>query len=385
MDSASFYNMAKNYADKLKNEKPDLSSTACLCLIITDTQEIFSGVTGVGITEGNVEEVSAQYNAVASMIVSKNVKAKQMLIINITDYRIITPDDTDLNLLFRASSENGSCEVIIAVDQTKTALQLISSSTSVSEEFLNTSFDEPDETSENLGTPAEFVNGFEFDESNPFAAEPDTSAESTENTDNSPPKFLYNQPDPNQLPPYQGYPQGYPPPQGYPAGYPQGYPTGYPQGYPAGYPQQGYPPQGAYIPPQGAYIPPQSAYIPQGYPQQGGSAYMNHGGSAYMNQGGYPTAAPAGSIYQPQQGGSRYGGQSQMASSDYIGDGGSSFKNRLDKFLDDEEEDETEIELDEEIAEEAAPAAGSKAKFDRKAMLKEMKEKKKEVKLKNKF
>ncbi len=373
MDNNSFYNMAKNYADKLKAEKPNISSTACLCLVITDTQEIFSGVTGVGITEGNVEEVSAQYNAIASMIVSKNVKAKQMLIIDIMDYRVITPGDSDLNLLFRASSENGSCEVMIAVDQTQTALQLISSSTSVSEDFLNTSFDEPDEKAENLGTPAEFVNGFEFDETNPFAAEPAPNNDGSEDkSNNSPPKFLYSQPDPNQPPPYQGYPQGYPPPQGYPQGYPppQGY-QGYP-GYPQGYPQQGYqgyPPQGAYIPPQqAAYVPPQGAYIPpQGYPPQQGSAYVNQG---------YP-----GSVYQPQQN-SHYGNQSQLASN-YIGDGGSSFKNRLDKFLDDIDEEEEISETEQEETTETP--ADTNARSKKKEMLKELKEKKKEAKLKNKF
>ena len=58
MEIGSLYNTAKNFAETVKHSRPELASyDACLCLIVADSGDIYSGVSTVSINEGTVEEV----------------------------------------------------------------------------------------------------------------------------------------------------------------------------------------------------------------------------------------------------------------------------------------------------------------------------------------
>ena len=80
MELKQLYETAKEYADKIKQEKPNLvlGSGAYLCLIVTDSDKIVSGVTGVRVNEGAVETVPAEYHTVGSLKVEFGAKAKQL-------------------------------------------------------------------------------------------------------------------------------------------------------------------------------------------------------------------------------------------------------------------------------------------------------------------
>ena len=346
MEIGSLYNTAKNFAETLKQKRPELTQyDACLCLIIADTGDIFSGVSTVSINEGAVEDVSAAKVAVMSIVTAKHVIAKQLIVISLDDYSYFRPDDEALGILVNSSVDNSSCEVVLSPDEAVSAASLVPASEAP--DFLS-GYDEAE-----LGAPAEFASSIDVDSANPFNNE-------TGNQDGAP-NSLYEHPEeaqqqgasgfpninPNQQ---QGYPQGYPqqggfPQQGYPqhGGYPQqggcpqqGYPQqGYPQGYPQqGYPQQGYPQQGY---PQGY---PQQGYPQQGYPQQG-----------YPQQGGFPQGMNAAPYRQGYSGPSVHGSsvirnngmyqQSQSVSVTLTSKPGgeSAFKKRLNNFLGDDDTD----------------------------------------------
>ena len=348
MEIGSLYNTAKNFAETLKQKRPELTQyDANLCLIIADTGDIYSGVSTVSINEGAVEDVSAEKIAVMSIATAKHVIAKQLIVISLDDFIYIRPEDEALGILVNSSVDNSSCEIVLSPEEAVSAASLVPASEAP--DFLS-GYDEAE-----LGAPAEFANSIDVDSANPFNNE-------TGNQEGVP-NSLYEHPEeaqmqgasgfPNINPNQQhGYPHGYPqqgyPQQGYPqqGGFPQqGYPQqGYPQqGYPqqGGFPQQGYPQQGGF--PQQGY--PQQGYPQQGYPQQG---YPQQG---YPQQGGFPQGMNAAPYRQGYTGHSVHGGAAPIRNSVYQQSqsvsvtltskpgGESAFKKRLNSFLDTDDDD----------------------------------------------
>ena len=373
MEIGSLYNTAKNFAETLKQKRPELTQyDACLCLIIADTGDIFSGVSTVSINEGAVEDVSAAKIAIMSIVTTKNVIAKQLIVISLDDYSYFVPDNAALSILVNSSVDNSSCQIVVSPDEMVSAATLVPADEVP--DFLS-GYDE--EVVEELGAPAEYAESINVDTANPFNSE---SAE-----EDSSPNSLYEHPEdaqqqgasgfPNltaaqnpqgfaqqqgRFPQQQGYPQqGYPqqgfPQQGYPqqggfpqqgysqqGGFPQqgGYPQhgGYPQqGYPqqGGFPQQGYPQQGGFpqqgYPQQGGFpqqgFPQQGGYPQQGFPQQGGMNAAPYR-QAYNGQSLHTTSATRNSLYQQNN--------SVSAALTAKPDGESAFKKRLNSFFDDD-------------------------------------------------
>ncbi len=175
MEIGAFYGTAKKYAEKIKKEKPAYASEkgSSLCMIMGDNQEIYSGITSINIFEGNVSAVHSERAAITSLITAgKNVKAKQMVIVAFEDMSIQTPCEECLEFLIHADADNGQCEVVLADNKSETALKLKSKTTGVTEEFLSEKEEDKQNKNSALGAPAEFVSGFEFDESNPFYEPP---------------------------------------------------------------------------------------------------------------------------------------------------------------------------------------------------------------------
>ena len=351
MDISTLYSTAKNFADILKQSKPNFTADpdSNICLIVADDQEIYTGVTSVTVnSEGVPNVLSAEYNA-ALLMNAANAKAVQMIIISFEDHSFFEPDEKTLKYLMHASVENGSCDVVMSPEESEKAASMLPESS-------NDFFSGFDDAPAAVGAPADFASGFDVDSANPFNAAPPQS-----NAENAP-QSLYSQPAEAQQMgasgfqnPYAnqgGYPQqpgGYPQqPGGYPqqpGGYPQ-QPGGYPQ-QPSGYPQQpsGYPQQPGGYPQQPGGYPQQPGGYPQqpgGYPQQNGRFpqanpyYAGGGTSAYQNNP--QNAAPYRQLYDGHSthiGGAAPVHSAYQGTSSVImpGASGGAFKNRLKKFL----------------------------------------------------
>ena len=399
MEINALYETAKYFAGMIKQSYPHLEadSDACLALIVADSGDVYTGVTGITINEGNPVSLPAEEIAAMTLITAGKV-ARQMVIITIEDYSFCEPSEATLRMLVNSTPENGSCQVVLSLDEAVASASLIPNS---AEDFMSGYDDDlsapeqpapaagaPSEAApeaaapamdgvdtSSLAAPAEFVSGFDIDETNPFATSGGASSEV---------KSFYDQPSDAQQQGVSGFNNPYaagPNGENMPQGYPQ--PGMYPQG---GYPQQGFPQQEGY--PQQGY--PQPGYPQQGYPQQG---YPQQG---YPQQGGYPQAAPFGggaahgSVYQPNgfpqaapygtgghssayQHGSVYGGNGDQARSVMLSNGdGGAFKKRLSSFLDDDD-----------------TGAGGGENLSKEEMLKQAKQRKKVAKanvgFKNKF
>ena len=357
MEIGALYDTAKNFANLIKEAEPYYATAddACLCLIVADNGDIFSGVTSTQINNGTPAPLAAEKIAAMS-VVSAGVVAKQLIVVYFDEFAFAQPSEDALSLLVSSKVENGACQVILSPEETQTAASLIPN---VAEDFMKGyDFDSTDEAAQQpaaaqppvntLGSAAEFSNGFDVDENNPFYAAPSPEARQAAQNKGADPRFLYEQPTEPPMGggyPQQGYPQQGYPQQGYPQqGYPQqGYPQqGYPQqGYPQqGYPQQGYPQQGY---PQQGY--PQQGYPQQGYPQQGypqANPYNAGGGHASVyQQQGFPQANP----YNQGTHGSAYMQTSRSVPINSVsagsviltsGSAGGAFKKRLSTYLDDD-------------------------------------------------
>ena len=406
MEIGAFYNTARAFADKVKQEKPNYTEGAdsAICLIMSDKQEIFSGVTSVKFAEGGVAELHAEEAAISAMLTAHETIAVQMITVDFANGNILQPCKQCLELLTGVNENNNNCQIAVSAEEAVAAMVLKNqgSQTSMADDFMS-GFDVEGSSSSaapELGSPADFSAGFEVDESNPFfeadsgESAPEVVAFAGSGTSSQPQPFgnQMNRGFSPNMPQQSGF--GRMPQQGYPQqGYPQqGYPQqGYPQqGYPQqGYPQQGYPQQGY---PQQGY--PQQGYPQQGYPQQGGfqQGYPQQGGNnQFMNNpmaGAAPyTQRPAGgSVHITGAGSSRFNSQvlsqnqSQVLSQNLGGRGGA-FRKRFDSMFDDEDDDTTTSSASGD-SEGGEAVQGGKSKAD---LLKEQKERKKVAKNNSRF
>ena len=187
MEINALYETAKYFAGILKQRYPYLEENAdsCLALIVAESGDVFSGVSSIAINEGTPEILPAEEIAAMSLVTSGQ-KASQMIIITIDDNSFFEPSENSLRLLVNAAPENGSCQVALSPEESATAASLIPN---MAEDFMSgyDDFDVSEETSSesiasdsdssSLGAPAEFANGFDIDETNPFASSSSSNSE----------------------------------------------------------------------------------------------------------------------------------------------------------------------------------------------------------------
>ncbi len=285
LDIQSFYTSAKKLATAVKEQKPEyVNDDACLCLIVTDSNQVYSGVTSIAFNQDAIEPLRAEKIAIMSVLAAGHAIAKHLILLSLKDFSIQMPDEESMLLLVNSSIDNSGCQIITAEDKKVPAATLVPASQAP--DFFS-GYDDTADTP--LGSPADFANNLQLDASNPFNAQSPIQPGMN--------NFMVQRPDgtmppPNVLPQQPG---GFQPPQG---GFPP-QPNGFqpPQG---GFqPQQGgfapqpngfHPPQGGFQPPQGGFRPPQPGM--NGMQFQPG---MNNGGQMpFPNPNMNPNAQPMG-------------------------------------------------------------------------------------------
>ena len=317
----SFYNTAKTYAEKIRQEKTAYYKEpgATLTLVMSEEQEIFSGVTSIKINEGKVDTIHSEAIAIMSMMAANQPKAKQMVTIAFKDQSVVKPCDECLDLLLGADPENSKCEIAVAPTQSETAINLKSQATNITAEFLEKDTKTEVENVPDLGAPAEFVSGFEFDADNPFLAGDEEIPEEVKTIASEaakqPPAF-----DPGMMQ-QPGYAQ-----QMYQQGFMQQQPMGFMQQQPMGFVQQ----QPVYQ--QQGFMPQQPTGYPQGaYAQQPSASAFSQG----ANKSLYVTdviSSPHDEPYEPVKAASKYADASVTA-------GGNVLKQRLATLFEEDDDD----------------------------------------------
>ena len=222
MDINSMYNTARAMIDRVKAARPDaISDDAALCLIFTEDMEIFTGISSIRVTQDDVLTVSAENNAIMSMISEQKLEAANMITVSFSDYSICIPDEDSLELLFRASDSNYNCNIAVSHEKMIAAQDMENfdaedaqpepqqedAPSPFADNFdsadFNSGFDfdsvTPDQPVQTLGSPAEFVSNITQDTNNPFYEAPSDAPAAGE------PVSLNNMPEYNNTQPQSGY------------------------------------------------------------------------------------------------------------------------------------------------------------------------------------
>lgn len=207
MGTNVFYNMVKEYADSLIEQRPDCASgNNAICAIFTSKHDIFTGIT-------DISQSAAEYPAINAMCDAGQTKAIQMITIMLSDFSVVKPNAGGIVKLIETDPENNKCEVFISTNESVKAVELAKEPVSAepdNEEFFS-GFDVQEDVQENetaeeseqkteqteqpeqktepvsspvvekaenivssseLGAPADFSSGFDIDVTNPFYEAP---------------------------------------------------------------------------------------------------------------------------------------------------------------------------------------------------------------------
>ena len=145
MEIGALYDTAKNFANLIKEAEPYYATAedACLCLIVADNGDIFSGVTSTSINNGTPSPLAAEKIAAMSVLTAGAV-AKQLIVVYFDEFAFAQPSEEALSLLVSGKVENGACQVVLSPEETQTAASLIPNA---AEDFMKGyDFDSADET-----------------------------------------------------------------------------------------------------------------------------------------------------------------------------------------------------------------------------------------------
>ncbi len=400
MDISAFYNSAKELAEKIKTTKHGYfhEKSNTFCLIKAENGRIFSAISGLAASDGQIVGVASERIAANAMLAENIKKASELIVVSVDSLKVCTPEKATIDALIAADPENGNCMVAIS-DSEAVAASSVNYDAAPAE-----SAPAPE-----LGSPADFSDGFDFDETNPFFASPADKEQSEVPTIQNQPVYQQGNPQNGQPMYQQGYPQNGQPmyQQGYPQNgqpmYQQGYPQNsqpmYQQGFPQngqpmyqqGYPQNGQPMQG--FPQNGQPMQgfPQNGQPMQGFPQNGQpmQGYPQNGQpmQGYPQNGqpvqGFPQQAQpmqVQSMYQGQPmnmnaGGSVYTANQSEFVSQYMSDKPSAFRKRLGNML----STDTDVEDTDDDVSDSGDA------MSRDELMRQAKEKKKLAKMNSKF
>ena len=307
MDISAFYTTAKNLVEKIKVEKPAYVSdnNSTFCLIKAENGKLYSAVSGIkAVSETEITAASAESIAINAMLAEGVQKATEMIVISADNFKVCIPAKECLDMLISADADNAKCSVAVSAAEAVAATEV----------NYDISYDAQTDAAV-LGSPADFADGFDFDETNPFFATPADNAQTEVPTIQNQPLYQQNTQQAGQ-PMYQqqGYPQ-----QGQQPMYQQGYPQ---QGGQPMYQQQGYPQQGG-----------QPMYQQQGYPQQGGQPmYQQQGYPQQVGQMPFNGGTDNLSVAANQNASVYTTNQSEFVSQ-YVSGSSSAFKKRLGNML----------------------------------------------------
>lgn len=362
MELAELYNKAVLLIEEVKKVSSQTSISG-ICVIVNNSGKIYAGTDGLKITDGAVSKSSPEYNAVLAMLADGNTIAEKMINID-SDGAVYSPSGECVEMLMNANSENVLCEVAVSADKSVKICELNSQPTAEEEQTEATAEEEvqPEPETPAVSETIEFSEepvsdsmsfeekfGFDFDDT------PSTPVPTLGSDSNNVETVI--QPDNNGVP-QQVMPNSYPQQQPQQPVYPNNMSgqfvnmPSYPQPVQQGYPQQ--PVQSVYVQ-QGGYTQ-QSQFIQpnQQYMQSGQQIYAQPLQSNYSQQYNsqpvaqpisqqgvqYSNSQPLNSAYpQPQQPVSSHYINAMASSSQSVtlsGERKSKFRQRLNKFMDDD-------------------------------------------------
>ncbi|MDE5738362.1 MAG: hypothetical protein K2H93_08355 [Oscillospiraceae bacterium] len=153
MESKDFYNQAIKLMNDIKNIEPQLvsGSDSELCVLITDKQTVYAGITSVKISDGKIMRACPEFNAIMTMIAAGEITVEKLITISFSSKEVSQPCPECVKLLCDTSPDNKDTEIYVSPNQFSKASELFTSNININTD-INTN------THENKSAPAtEFV------------------------------------------------------------------------------------------------------------------------------------------------------------------------------------------------------------------------------------
>ena len=132
-----FYSMVRESAEQLIRREPKLafSANARLCAILTKNYDIVSGVSSIYMINQNAGVIPAEYMAVVAMNNADMTRALQMITISLEDFSVITPNASELLLVYSLDPSNTKCNVYISPSEYVPITSLLEDVSDYTEQF----------------------------------------------------------------------------------------------------------------------------------------------------------------------------------------------------------------------------------------------------------
>ena len=100
MELVELYGKALELIEEVKKFRNQTTEeNLSLCILVTDTDSIYAGVTGIRISNGEVTKACSEYNALMSMICDGIVCVRQMMTVSFDDKSVRIPCSECIDVL----------------------------------------------------------------------------------------------------------------------------------------------------------------------------------------------------------------------------------------------------------------------------------------------
>ncbi len=122
-----FYNLAVKLMDNIRQLEPNLVSArdAELCVLMTESQQIYAGITSVKISAGQLMRACPEYNAIMAMVPEGESRVLKLITVSFSHKEVSQPCEGCLELLCRVNKDNVDTEIYIAANRSVAASELM--------------------------------------------------------------------------------------------------------------------------------------------------------------------------------------------------------------------------------------------------------------------
>ena len=108
-----FYNLAVRLMANISRVEPNLVSghDAEMCVILTDQQHVYAGITGVRISNGQLMRACPEFNAIMSMVPAGESRVDKMITVSFANHSVSPPCEGCLELLLRVNADNKDTKI----------------------------------------------------------------------------------------------------------------------------------------------------------------------------------------------------------------------------------------------------------------------------------
>nr|MDE5754541.1 hypothetical protein [Oscillospiraceae bacterium] len=119
MELKDFYHQSIKLMNDIKNIEPQLvsGSDSEFCLLKTDKQTIYAGVTSVRIRDGQIMRACPEFNAIMTMIASGETAVEELITVSFNSKEVSQPCPECLKLLCDTNPDNKDTEIYVSPNQ----------------------------------------------------------------------------------------------------------------------------------------------------------------------------------------------------------------------------------------------------------------------------